>query len=87
MYQATDSRQRRRQRQKGSSSVSGNKKDEGRECAPAVPAKSIFVMPQCEIPRDTLSYREFVKSATCKNIVTDHPFSYYVKHIYMTIYM
>lgn len=43
MYQATDSRQRRRQRQKGSPSVPGNKKDEGRECASCrCPSKEHF---------------------------------------------
>jgi len=51
MYQATDSRQRRRHRQKGSSPISGNKRIN--VDVHIVPAKRISAMPQCEIPRDT----------------------------------
>lgn len=48
MYQATDSRQSRRQRQKSSSPIPGNnKKKTERGCAtPVVPAKRISVVPQ-----------------------------------------
>jgi hypothetical protein len=58
MYQATDSRQRRRQRQKGSSPVPGNKRmNADVYISPVVPAKRIFVVPQYEVPprisRDT----------------------------------
>lgn len=82
MYQATDSRQSRRQRQKGSSPVPGNKRTNADVYTSRCPGKAHFcraAMRSFSAIRHVFLYRESVKSTSCANIVTDHPYYFVLR--------